>query len=513
MPTTTEKRVRERSAEEIAARKAKKQNKRARLAVPAVVALEEFVSIQQVERKFVDTVALAEAVRKARLSSKEKAPEQAAKIQGLANSLGGSAELKIAAYSYARARRAKPWPVLLRALQRAAALDSLHWELWATAKTAERDGEGTAGKLVKDSILHPAALAEEAASAAIECLGSSEPLRRALLQMRAVALRWGFCKAWLSGRSRKMWRPGACPLLRLLRARWCEGACYAAGKLADSHTRAGLLRWQFVGRDGAARWLSFAVPGAIALRALVAFVGNDGVVELGAHNGYWAARLGSLGVKVLALDIAPPPHAPAVVYGTASQLQKVSHGTLLLCMPPPGEAGCAEHALEAFSGDRVAYVGEWGTGMTGTREFHHQILQRFELERKVPLPCWALMRVELFLFRRRTRPVSMRAAASSSPLTCDACGKRGSELWRCPWTRQVRVCSESCFLAASAEHRAALAACFCGGDIAESPVFSAWELCGWLEHGVASERQWDALREATPQAEVGKGKGVVRVRE
>lgn len=512
MQTTTGKRVRERSAEEIADRKAKKQNKRATFAAPTVPAFEEFVGIQQVERMVVGTVALAEAVQKARLASKEKAPEQAAKIQGLANSLGGGAELRKAASSYARARRAKPWPVLLRPLQRAGALDSLHWELWA-AKAAEQDGEGTVENLVDDSILHPAALAEEAAITAIECLGSSESLRRALLQMKAVALRWGLRKAWLSGRSRKMWRSGGCPLLRLLRARWCEGACYAASKLADSHTRAALLRWQIVGRDGAARWLSFAVPSAIALRALVAFVGNEGVVELGAHNGYWAARLGSLGVKVLALDIAPPPHAPAVVYGTAMHLQRLNHGTLLLCMPPPGEAGCAEHALEAFSGDRVAYVGEWGTGMTGTRQFHQQILQRFELEGKVALPCFALMRVELFLFRLRTMPMSMPAAFSSSPLTCDACGKSGSDLWRCPWTRQLRVCSEFCFVAARVEHRAALAACFCGADVAQPPAFSAWEPCAWLEHGVASDRQWDALREATPQAEVGEGKGVVRVRE
>ena len=45
-------------------------------------------------------------------------------------------------------------------------------------------------------------------------------------------------------------------------------------------------------------------------------------------------------------------------------------GVLLLCMPSPGEEDLADTALHHFHGARVAYVGEWGSGMTGTVGLH-----------------------------------------------------------------------------------------------------------------------------------------------
>jgi len=268
-----------------------------------------------------------------------------------------------------------------------------------------------------------------------------------------------------------------------------------------------LHSWQAVGRDCGARWLAFVAPSAAALEAIAGKGESAGIAELGAGNGYWAGLLAAAGATVTALDVDPPPshqqHPSAnVQLGTAEDLPQQGCDTLLLCMPPPGESGCAEEALSRFAGQRVAYVGEWGSGMTGTRLLHRQLAGGFDLEQRLPLPCWPKMRAELFVLRRRAglRKRPREEGSTWQPLACDVCGIP-KHLWRCPWSRQLAVCSEECFDSADERHRAILAVCFCGASVKERPAFATWERCRWLDFDAASTRQWDALRDATPQAE------------
>ena len=38
--------------------------------------------------------------------------------------------------------------------------------------------------------------------------------------------------------------------------------------------------------------------------------------------------------------------------------------------------------------------------------------------------------------------------------------------------------------------------------MSQRPPLSDWEPSGWLEAGQATDKAWDALRDATPQAEL-----------
>jgi hypothetical protein len=320
-------------------------------------------------------------------------------------------------------------------------------------------------------------------------------------------------------------------MLRWQRARWLEGVAAVASAppgavdLTDAKARGGLLRWQNAGRDVAARYWAFAVPSARAVRLIcrggrAAGTGRDAaLVELGAGQGYWATRcaraLAARGAAVRALDTVPPggdrtegwraPAGAAVEAGTARELEGAAHRTLLLCMPSPGEEGIATEALHSFGGRTVAYVGEWNSGMTGTRGLHAVLLREFTLVRKVELPRWPGTRVCLFLFRRRP---SANAAAppSAPPLACDGCGATAS-LRACPWTRHVCACSEECFRVIEPAHRAAIDIAFCGarggaGETeADRPAWARWEACEWLEAGECSERSWLELAKVTPQPE------------
>ena len=275
-------------------------------------------------------------------------------------------------------------------------------------------------------------------------------------------------------------------------------------------------------------------------------------VELGAAQGYWARLLARAGVApVTPLDVAPPEgrqRRPAVRWGTAESLADAPEGTLLLCMPSPGEEELSDLALAQFAGRRVAYVGEWGSGMTATKRFHATLAspRHFTLRRVVPLPNFAKTAVALHLFERTVAPPGGggdggggggglgggaggggkpkrkrgdgdgagagmdergggAAAAAVRPLAaaacCTGCGSAGP-LWRCPWSRQLLVCGEACYAAAETAHRAQLALCFCGAAVGARPPWAEWEPLRWLEHATATDAQWDAMRDATPQAEL-----------
>ena len=259
--------------------------------------------------------------------------------------------------------------------------------------------------------------------------------------------------------------------------------------------REALLAWQYAGRDCGARWLAFATPSPAALATLAraAQASEDGgagggLVELGAARGYWVRLLWRRGVVPLtALDISPPegrqPHPPAVTYGTAESLGQAAggRGVLLLCMPSPGEEDLADTALHHFHGARVAYVGEWGSGMTGTVGLHASLAdtRRWALESVVPLPTFVKGRLALHIFARVRTAASAPPAAAASPVAtaaratkrkrgtasaaaavdtdagttdavgappplaaaarCEACGGGDTGLRRCPWTRQVQL--------------------------------------------------------------------------
>jgi len=392
-------------------------------------------------------------------------------------------------------------PSALRHLQRFTTLDTLHFALWGFAKRQGVD------------IAHPVELSvliEKVSFAMPETL----PAVRRLLGQESIASlaeAWGARPMWLRGRStlrrKGPFRPGCCSLLQLMRSRWVEAVSTVARAkpsldAADERVRSALMSWQFAGRDCGARWLSFAVPNSDAIQTLVG--GSSGVVELGAGNGYWAELASDTGLTVTALDTSPPPQLPdkvRVLGGTADNLVGLTHDTLLLCMPPPGEAACCEVALDNFSGSRVVYIGEWGSGMTGTRTFHHRLVNTFKLERRIELPRWPKLAVELFVFSRAaTKQEGSDLPGKDALPTCDVCG-RGGKLWRCPWSRWLRVCSAACFEASDERHLALLAIAFCGAPTSSRVAFEEWEPCKWLEHGFTTKAEWESLRAATPQSD------------
>jgi hypothetical protein len=103
---------------------------------------------------------------------------------------------------------------------------------------------------------------------------------------------------------------------------------------------------------------------------LAMLAGLGPLVEMGAGTGYWAHRLRSNGVDVVAFDQAPVDgdranryHSPArpwthVEQGDQTVLSGHADRALLLCWPPlfSSLGDCLTH----YSGDIVAYIGDEG---------------------------------------------------------------------------------------------------------------------------------------------------------
>lgn len=149
--------------------------------------------------------------------------------------------------------------------------------------------------------------------------------------------------------------------------------------------------------------------------------------------------------------------------------------------------------------------------MTGTRTFHTKLVRDFLLLERIALPSWPRMRPELFIFKRKAQQETLAGQGArdcGEVLACDMCGRNGFPLWRCPWTRQFRVCGIQCYENSTQTHHAIIAACFCGVRARSRPALAEWDACEWLEAptpaklaGEASMKQWLALAAATPHPE------------
>jgi hypothetical protein len=161
---------------------------------------------------------------------------------------------------------------------------------------------------------------------------------------------------------------------------------------------------------------AYVFPSDSAL-AMLATLGP--VVEIGAGTGYWAHRLRSIGVDIVAFDQAPPGgertnryHAPTqpwtqVEPGDQTVLSAHADRALFLCWPPLFSS--LSDCLTYYRGDTVAYIGDGGY-RTARLDHLHEAFTMIVAEPVRALDPYPGFRPQLTIWKRT--PGSGRTAAT-----------------------------------------------------------------------------------------------------
>ena len=224
---------------------------------------------------------------------------------------------------------------------------------------------------------------------------------------------------------------------------------------------------------------AFAIPCSKALRAIARHA-PDGVLEVGAGNGLWAAMLREAmpveasdrgntafhtlefvwdaGVRVVdaTAAVVPPPALPPakdvrsqvlILRGEAIPPQQEEKRALLMVWPPleqeqgRSRSGSAQRnsmamdALRGYIGDTLLYVGEWRertgllaalspltaeTGHTAGCEFQRVVDREWRLVESVALPRWPGLADRLYIFKRRELEEEQGGDGDKEPHTARA---------------------------------------------------------------------------------------------
>jgi len=151
---------------------------------------------------------------------------------------------------------------------------------------------------------------------------------------------------------------------------------------------------------------SWAVPNREALGTIADFAGKEGLVEVGAGNGYWAKMLREMDVDVKAYDHSPVTAGENYFHFDSRAWADVEQGdvtaaalhpdrTLLLSWPPPNEP-MGQQALQHFmdaGGKKLVFIGEQALPtalphevVTGNKEFHEMLARDWVMVKSVELP-------------------------------------------------------------------------------------------------------------------------------
>lgn len=91
-----------------------------------------------------------------------------------------------------------------------------------------------------------------------------------------------------------------------------------------------------------------------------------------------------------------------------------------MCYAPP-DSPMAEEALEAYTGDRLAIVGEWD-GDTGSTACSRSLLLNWDLQEAISLPNWSDTSHDLTIWRRKASPDGERPSFAAPWPVCSAVG-------------------------------------------------------------------------------------------
>jgi hypothetical protein len=175
-----------------------------------------------------------------------------------------------------------------------------------------------------------------------------------------------------------------------------EGGCHNVGQNPDTMVQADI-------HHHLTSTYSWPMTTAHAVNKIKHFVGNSGVVDFGAGNGYFAYLLSQQGVDTIAIDNwsggKPGKTWHPVELGDVDSLVGTSDLALLLSWPPQFRP-MALDALRQWNGTHLIYAGEI-LRRTADVAFHRELAENWRLVERIQIPQWRNFNDAIFLFERK----------------------------------------------------------------------------------------------------------------
>jgi hypothetical protein len=154
--------------------------------------------------------------------------------------------------------------------------------------------------------------------------------------------------------------------------------------------------------------MGYSVPSKDAVAKLKDFCGEDSVLEIGSGLGLWAYLMKLSGIKIIATDIGEKGEygidfskswTPIQIIGHLEALKTFESNVLFLSWPTD-QNEMSQECLDAFTGNKLVYVGECFGGSTATDVFFKKLHEKFTLKEMVDIPQWAWIYDKIYLYER-----------------------------------------------------------------------------------------------------------------
>jgi len=171
-------------------------------------------------------------------------------------------------------------------------------------------------------------------------------------------------------------------------------------KFFDKTSKIEAHRWELFRRH-----FAYTFPTKEMIDKMVEFIGNDGVIEVGAGKGLHAYLLQLKGVNIITTDDyswATPQNGYAFMniekLSHLDSIKKYNDKNVLLLIWPPFDNPMAYDTLKTFKGNKFIFIGEEEGGATGDDKFHKLLKKEWYLKDTVEIPQFIMAFDKVYMY-------------------------------------------------------------------------------------------------------------------
>ena len=143
--------------------------------------------------------------------------------------------------------------------------------------------------------------------------------------------------------------------------------------------------------------VSYALLSQEAINAIIEFIANDTILDIGSGMGFWASMLKLSGIKIIPTDVDPDQYEKKLwcdieKIGYKDAIKKYETNCMMLCWP----YSFSYKASSMFEGNKLIYIGERNGYCTGS--INHKKWKEVKI---IKIPQWNGIHDVLIFYKKK----------------------------------------------------------------------------------------------------------------